>query len=410
MAFSAFVESFGMPTSTGNASRTTFPFQPKALFGLLTGDTAAGFVDVNPIYMNHGVAVSSSQRGAYTSGMINGSASVSNFRRGYKTDRFLHAVKQATNTEDAGIDLVSLNSDGYTYNVVVAPATSFLTEVIGFGGSDLSNAAVVSFEVPGSTGNFDVTTVGFEPDLVLLLANGRVATGYGGGGGFQLSAFNNAGEQFAAWGHIEASVPPSDASRGLRTDRAYYISTPSGGNVVSASYVSMLSNGFRLNFDTIADGQEVTALCLQGTFQHKILSFDKTTSAAPVNQDVDFGFPLSCAIVVSAQKTAGTTHIDHNRLCVGFTDGTNEKSYAWAEEEQVSTTNVDGYIATDKGYVKIDNTSQTIDASADLSFTGNNLRFAWDVNDGVATQVAVIGLGSAAAGSSIGWEVGQIPI
>lgn len=394
MSLEASVHDIALDTAIGNESKAGLSFQPKALIGFLTGDTAAGWIDTTPIYMNEGVAVSASARAAYTAGMVDAAADGGNFRRGHQANRWMTAVKRLSNTEEAGVDLVSMDAGGYTYDIATAPDTNILALVAALGGSDITNAGVVTFEAPTvAAGTLDVTTVGFEPNLVILIANGRIATGYGGGGAFQISAFNSHGEQFAAWTHIITGGVPGDTSRGLRTDRAYYISTPSGGAVVSASFVSMLSNGFRLNFDVIADGQEITALCLAGTFRHKIVAYAKTTEAAPVEQDVDLGFAPKFALHVSAMKTSGSAGVDHNRLTIGMTDGTNERAYLWGEEDQASPTNVQGYIALDKFYLKADNATSTLDATADASFVGHNVRHAFDVNDGVATQSVIVGLG-----------------
>jgi hypothetical protein len=96
----------------------------------------------------------------------------------------------------------------------------------------------------------------------------------------------------------------------------------------------------------------------------------------------------------SVAQPAGVS-IAQTRLGVGASDGTHEGCSAMAVADNVSPTNVDGIDKTSKAFMKLDNTTMTIDAEADLaSFDATGFTLNWTKNDAVATQIGFLALGA----------------
>ena len=101
------------------------------------------------------------------------------------------------------------------------------------------------FVSPTSTGNFDITNVGFEPTGVIIFETSikdsymNISSGFSDADGNQASASMVAISRFAGGSYRESS----------NTEIIYRKSTD-GTTVIAASFVKSLPNGFRLNFRT----------------------------------------------------------------------------------------------------------------------------------------------------------------
>lgn len=132
----------------------------------------------------------------------------------------------------------------------------------GYVGSS-ADVAVGLFNLPTSTGNFSVTGLGFQPDVVILL--GAHNASRDNGCAFEVGAFDADGNQ---WALAERSVYNSGPSflggllnkvtrmSRLRSDRClYHIGAQEGGGPTSvtqsAAFVSMDADGFTLDFDAV---------------------------------------------------------------------------------------------------------------------------------------------------------------
>jgi hypothetical protein len=72
-------------------------------------------------------------------------------------------------TADLLADFVSLNADGFTINLITAPATARIIGYIALGGIQ---AKLGNFAQPSVTGNQQITGVGFTPKIVLFTTHG----------------------------------------------------------------------------------------------------------------------------------------------------------------------------------------------------------------------------------------------
>jgi len=96
----------------------------------------------------------------------------------------------------------------------------------------------------------------------------------------------------------------------------------------------------------------------------------------------------------SVAQTAAVS-IAHTRLGIGASDGPREGCSAIAVADAVMPTNVDGIDKTSKVFVKVDNTTMTTNAEADMtSLDATGFTLNWTTNDAVATQINFLALGA----------------
>jgi hypothetical protein len=110
-----------------------------------------------------------------------------------------------------------------------------------------SKVAMGSFTIPIVTGNFDVTGLGFQPKAIDLQygPNDDSDTNMAFGQGFATSSTNRGSAWFRA-----TSAGGGTYQRRTRTTRCIFIIDNNGTITAQADLVSMLADGFRLNFIT----------------------------------------------------------------------------------------------------------------------------------------------------------------
>jgi hypothetical protein len=254
--------------------------------------------------------------------------------------------------------------------------------VVLFGG-DITNAKLISANEPGSAGNVAFTGAGFQPDAVILI--GGSAT-HGNGIGFM----DKLGNQFCWSSNYGGSI-----GRIARADRAFtnYIGGVEHG---SATFVSMDSGGFTLNFASGASGftDSIFGLCLKGA------SFQVGTGSAGTstgNKQQATNFQPNVVLLGSADKIAGTT-ADTAYLgtgvaamdattqgAIGVTDNAHGNAYRWT----------DGHVlwGDNDSSSAILQTAKFVSMDTTPGFTLN-----WDVTDAVARQFGFMAIGAGGAG------------
>lgn len=156
------------------------------------------------------------------------------------------------NTVDSSASFSSWLSNGMQINWTDAPSAAFDFHVLFLGGDDITNVSVGSFTGSASTGNQDITAPGFQPDLVIVMGCNNVVANasYQSAMGVAIGAADSAGNQ---WSQSVAS----ETGRVTMDTWQYYshtklialMSSANGSLLDSFSFVSMLSNGFRINND-----------------------------------------------------------------------------------------------------------------------------------------------------------------
>lgn len=401
MAFSTKAGNFTKNTSTpGPQSQaiTGVGFQPKALFLWMGGNLISG-----------SFAAGSSFSAGFTSGASDSfsvntccadNVSPSNTRR--RMALKVLSVTDPDGTLLAECDLTSFDSDGFTLSWTTNNAFGYIIHYLALGGSDLTNAKVIPWQMPTTDTTKAVTGVGFQPDIVFTLqASGigssalpqQLATATFGFGAMTAS------DQWCNFFLSEDNVNPTDTYRQQRTDAMLSACNVSGTQTYLATYLSMDADGFTTTF-TGTDGtaHRLGSLCLKGG-SYKIGNGTKPTGAAPQTQTfTTTGFTPTGYLLTSHQFTAGSTIASNARIGIGASDGTVEQSVAMTDTDNLATSSVDNIGKTDKVFVKCNNNTTTVDAEADDgNFSAGSFDISWSTNDAIATQILFAAFGNAAA-------------
>jgi hypothetical protein len=169
-----------------------------------------------------------------------------------------------------------------------------------------------------------------------------------------------------------------------------------GSVTKEASFVSMDSDGFTLNFRTAnANAGEIFSLALTGV-RANVGTFNKVTGSAPASQSVPTGgFRHRAGLFSSYQMAAHTATVSH-AICsygIGASDDTHGGSSTFYSADNVSPTSVDAVDKTSKVFIKMN--TLPVDAEADLtSFDSTGFTLNFTTNDNVASQIGYWALGA----------------
>jgi hypothetical protein len=308
-------------------------------------------------------------------------------------------ILNGSGTLQAEADLSSFDATNFTLNWTTNNATAYVIHFIAIGGSGIS-AKVVSWGMKTSTGNQSVTGVGFQPDVVIhanagtLISSIPTTTTHLAPG---ISVMDRNGNQ---WSNCELSVDnvfSSDTQRYQRSNKCLGVILNDLTLLKEASYVSMDTDGFTINYSTSDSGTykngEVVSLALKGV-RTGVGCFTKSTGGAPASQPVTgLSFKPNLVLLTSVQNTATTSVVAHSRFGIGASDGTTSGSSAWTDTDNLSTSSTDGVDKTTKVFMKINNNTPAIDAEADMtSLDDGGFTLDWTTNDGVATEICYLAL------------------
>lgn len=206
----------------------------------------------------YGFAISSSSRRA-VGGFSQHNVATSVTNRGERDDACVITITSG-DAIDGQLDLVSMDSDGATFIIDDAFSVSVRVQALFIGGV---SAAIGTYEDPGATGNFDITTVGFQPKLLFQI-------------GASITTNSLTGNLRVAFGATDGTnqftiVREALDANGVEGSRTYGYNANCYADVAASavakrySIVSFLSNGFRQNaLETNADGDEQYYLALGG--------------------------------------------------------------------------------------------------------------------------------------------------
>ena len=130
--------------SVGATQTITVGFQPKLILFWLMGSSSATDAVTN-------------QTSRYGFGVF---AST--------TSRYCVVTPLNTGTVDGLLDVSAVDSTSFTTIVDDAFATTVRVSYMAIGGSDITDVAVGNYAAPTATGNADITTLGFQPDFLLM--------------------------------------------------------------------------------------------------------------------------------------------------------------------------------------------------------------------------------------------------
>lgn len=309
----------------------------------------------------------------------------------------------------------SFDTDGFTINWNATQA-SYAPPVFpaptiwwALGGTDITQATIVTFTDPTATGSKSVTGAGFKPTFGMFFDFGTTATlplqgAVGTGNGFGYGAAVSTSARCAVGGRIQGGQTTSSTGRALLTDHCHLLcaSGNASGVAVSADFVSWDADGFTLTYDVVdaSNAYKCAALLLAGTFQATVLSLTQPPAAG--SQGVTAGFRPSWAMFSGDHSTA-TGYVAGLLHSMGVATAPQQGGVVsnLASHGVVVASNDDASTAALGTAHYLDYTTRTADGgiTGEFALAGmipTGLALNWSTTDGTARRVVVAALGASA--------------
>lgn len=403
MALSAHTGSFNITTAAaGNTVAVTgLGFQPKAIIFWWSGRTEA--VDAGgsaTLTGGIGFAVSASSFCALAFRDVDG-IGTSNTDQGQRDDACILETGDSANVGWA--DLQSMDSDGFTVEIIDAFTINLRVSYIAYGGSDITNAEIGRFTATGAAPvNQSVTNAGgFRPDITFFCggssADPPVAT--------TVSLFNfgvaiDASNEYT-WSAGAANGSANGATASYcRAGECYSTGTGAVGVTNRAEFVSHDASGFTINWLERANANRVYWLSIKGgawKVGDLLTQTDTTTAMA----ESGFGFAPAGALFVSAgkaQSASDTTDAHFNWSMGAATSTTNRGAQEASSRNGNTTMFCQTFIEFDEVYIDVDPTTDAIVGLMDIqSFDSDGFTAIMDDADPSQAFVWYVAAGSSAA-------------
>jgi hypothetical protein len=390
MSFQVVVGSFAAPTSTGNQSYTGLSFTPSlVLFNICTTNTSVGTQAA--ITYTYGAASSSSNQ--WWVGGAASNATTDFTAEQWYDETYCVGVVNTSGTVVAKASLSSFNNNGWTLDWA-AVGSAYIVNFIAFGG--LTDAYCSYFTTTTSTGNFSVSGVGFTPDIVFVMPMQSTQTPPTTSAvaqfKFGMGAFNSSTQGCT----VETVDVGSDTSYTYQRAEALAASTSSGGASNDATWVSMNSSGFTLDF-TVADfARSSYYIALKGV---KSAIGTLTQPSSTGNQTISgLSFNPSLLMLFSANKASSTSITTPAFHSFGAATSSNQFA-SWLGLSSGSTTVSTSADIDQSNVIKMytpNGASPTLNAAASLSSFGTgSFTLDWTTTNSTGAEVWYVAIASA---------------
>lgn len=420
------------PTSSGTTGPYTCTdiatgqtFQPKALIAFGAAGTATGQTAGASMMLGFWAAASGTAQMTLNGfgGRNNDKAATEDDSQWQANGYFIDQIAITGSGTGAGAfcQVTSVGSTSFSLNWGGAGAgTAFKITVLALGGSDLTGAEIVTFQMPASNGSQTVTTTLGTPNTIFFLGSNYTSAGVNGP---TASGFTN----IFGWA-IGSSLACGCATFGMNGvagtiygllcgDALNYpdYAAPTGSNSGVANLSSVANNQFVMGWTNTdaenASGSQIrfltSALVLYGTFQAATFANASPTSTG--TQTNSLAFTPECAIVQSVGLVNGSAFAATSSYSIGAYDGSNNRAHNVAIVPGTSTLFSTEYSTYETGEALEIYTATTGGSTSDLTHQveaslaisgGVNAVFT-TVNASVQYEYIGIALGSAPAAPAI---------
>ena len=385
-------------TSTGYQTFTGVGFEPTAvIFWWTPISTSNTWVGDSQFGMGFAAYNGSSYSQGYIATAGHNNVIPSAERRRWSSTGCIGLVSYDGSTIAEGA-IINFNHDGFTINWGTAPYFSAELNYLCLGGGGYSAAQVVPWISNTTTGNqTPASGLGFAPGCVITIGtgDGTASPSTALTSVYHLGAMDSTGGEWAMFGIGMTANTPSAAGRVQQTDSCIIGAPTLGAVTYKASYVSMNSDGFTINWGT-ADGtaRNFLSLCLTGG-AYKVGSWTKSTAAATVNDTVTTtGVTPVAVLLATDSSTTASGYQSGYRLGIGGSDGTGNAVVTVTAKNGVNPCLDFKYFNYWASLVTSNNDAASVDASSFTSSlnTGNFVQ-TWTYNNNVATQICYIAIG-----------------
>lgn len=408
MTLNAKVGSFstGTPVATNTIAVTGVGFQPEYIMFWLTGrSNSTDAIGRASHFRGFGVACSTTDRRSIASVSLDAVAAA-DAASAHDAAACILSVSPTTPAIDGQLDLQSFDADGFT--LICDSATwprDTCVAYLALGG-DLTNAASGVLTEPVSTGDQDVTSLGFQPDFVMFFSAGIAADAPGAkiDSDIMIGAATAAAAQ-GVWvgGSNDAAANMGTASYCTAGECIAMLAANMGTINARADFVQFLSNGFRINWAERASTRRIHWVALKGgsyRVDNLLTQTDTTTDIV----ETSFGFQPTAAMFLShtlAENASDTRNTD-DILSIGAFDSVSSRlAMGVLDENGAADSEVTTAHEFDEVYVNITNTS-TIAGLMDIkSVDADGFTMIMDDADPAQRFVWYVAFGSTAAAG--GW-------
>lgn len=280
----------------------------------------------------------------------------------------------------------AIASDGFTIDWDTVPAVALPFRWEAWGGSDIE-CEVGEFAHNTGTGNHQVNTT-IEPDtdsVLILFGTRRTAIGIGAanaGCGYGIAKSSSARWAWAdSLRDGQTMTANLDAGKYQRSIYCYVQLGATGPTEdVADDFVSFDgASGFTINVVNAPAAAYLVGYAIIKGGQHAVGVFDKTTSAAPVDQDVTVGFQPIGVALHSFNNVAATVVSADMEHSIGAFDGSAEGSSWHQHKDAVINTEANFNSSNTKAIVLCESPT-TVDSEADGSMLSTGFRLGWTTN------------------------------
>ncbi len=379
-------------TSTGNQA-VSLAFEPIAVLFWWVPQTGAGWGEDSQ--MGFGFAANSSPVGSgYISNAGHTGVDPSTEARKYNSAAAIGLVQ--FDQTGLGEATITFSSGGFTLNWTTQPVGAFALYYLAIGGTGYANAAVVPWTANTTNGNQTVTSaIGFTPSCVITIGTGdaNASPSTIANSIYCIGAMDSAGNQWAKYGYAGNGLATTSTTSIQLTDSCI-VGCGGGTSVLDkASYVSMNSGGFTINWTLSGSAYKFISLCLKGPIQ--VGHWSKTTAAATATDTITTTGITPVAVFTTNDCAIASTSVNTGyRLAVGASDGTNNGALIVTNKNGVTTDVVDKANNQFNSILVANTDTQVYDAVATVgNFTSGSFQATWTTNNNVATQICYVAIG-----------------
>jgi hypothetical protein len=380
MAVQTKVGSFDVNTSTGNQSITGVGFLPQWVFFMSTGQTAYDTFS-NDMDMSLGFT-SDECANVY---WVDGGTTAK--ERWYSSGG--GAARVFANRTTHGAELISLDSDGFTIDVITAPGTATKVSYLAVGGMPVGAGGSRKGWTTGATsgGDAGIFTTPYSSDLFINFAtytnrfvdgreenDGRLSIGW---------ATRHLGDDMS----VSQSAPgggPLTIGATLYDNRCLRFSNPGSD---FDGHMNTIDTGWNMTYDdppnAFLDGVYAWTMLDLGQDTTYVASGTDTQKTSTGTKSTSLGFrPKAVIFATIAQTTRNSTHTD-GAMCIGYSDGTNQAAIYGGGDGGSNPFSTNRYHADGSCLLMADYTD-TLNAEATCTFTGDGFTLDWTTADSTA--------------------------
>lgn len=394
MSLASKVGSFALNAVTGNQVITGVGLLPKALLFFTSGQTVDG--SVSGLDYCQGLATSASNRVALAG--FDGLGAAINAVDYQSTSACIIGIN-ALGNPTLIVDIVSMDSDGFTLNISTSDGVARIVNFIALGGADLTNATIKQWTTATATGNQAITGVGFQPDCLFNIGSLNSTAPPGGRSiifhdiGFGTSSSNRANTSWkSGFGGNEVAESMQSTSTFIRSSNVTLF--------YAADLVSLDSDGFTVNWST-ANGtaRYQFALCLKGG-RYKVGSFNQPTGTG-AQAITGLGFKPTGIYFQSFDNVSSSSILTQNRISMGATSGSGARFSWWEGDQNGASLSVNNMNLDRTNVIKmLTEGTPTLNSAADITSLDNDgFTVNWGTADSTQREVIYLAWGDLASSS-----------